>query len=474
MADVTQGYIPPHSIEAEQAVLGAIFVEPACINEVALILRSPEMFFRDSHRHIYKAMQQLSAEAREIDWVTVLEEVRKQGLLEACGGHDALHNYLVDISHAVPSAFGAENYAATVRDRFVLRSVILAAGEIREMALEPTRTPAQVIESLEQRVFEIAAQRYHGETHTMQALIQQVMKQQQMMKDWRSSNNPDVLPGLSSGWQDLNQYTTGWKPGELVIVGARPGQGKTSLALNITENVALHTHDRRDDGKGGVLVFSLEMTGTELVQRILCARAGVDLRRVKLGSYGRDEEVLLKQAQGELAVAPIFIDDSFTLNMSEIRSKARRMKERHDIELIIVDYLQLVKDNDRLERHLQIGNISRGLKALARELAVPVISLAQLNRGVEQRSTREKRPMLADLRESGSIEQDADQVILIYQLQAPEAPEGQPQADSFPVDLIVAKNRNGPTGDVHMLFERRFTRFRELQDNMRSHFAHTP
>ncbi|RIK61758.1 MAG: replicative DNA helicase [Planctomycetota bacterium] len=470
---VAETQIVPHNIEAEQAVLGAVFIEPACLAEVSLVVKTPEMFYRASHQHIYRAILDLSARGAEIDWVHVTEEVRRRGGLEACGGAETLTAYLSEISHAVPSAYGAEGYASMVRDRYVMREIMHTAGEIRSMALEETRTPGEVIDRLERKVFELAAARYHGETHNFMELLSQVIAQQQQMKEWRMSHNADRLPGLSSGYSDLDQMTTGWKGGELIVVGARPGQGKTSLALNIAENVALTTQDRREDGKGGVLLFSLEMTGTEIVQRILCARAGVDLRAAKLGVFRGDDEARLNEAKNQLATAQVYIDDSFTLNLSEIRSKSRRLKERADIELIIVDYLQLVKDNERLDRHLQIGNISRGLKALARELDVPVIAAAQLNRGVEQRSTREKKPMLADLRESGSIEQDADQVIMLYPLQGTEGEGPQPSQDSYPVDLIVAKNRNGPTGDVHMVFNRRFTRF-ELAARVPTHFARIP
>ncbi|MCA8917912.1 MAG: replicative DNA helicase [Planctomycetes bacterium] len=465
------GFIPPHSIEAEQAVMGAIFVDPGCLPEVTLILKKPEMFWRASHQHIYRAIQSLSAEGHEIDWVSVGEQVRKDGALDECGGADALHSYLSEISHSVPSAYAAERYATIVRDRALMREIILRAGDIRSMALDETKSPGDVIEKLEQDVFDIAAQRFHGQTHTVQALIQQVMEQQARMREWRLSHDGHALPGLSSGYSDLDAFTTGWKPGELIVIGARPGQGKTSLMLNLAENIALDTHNRRDDGKGGVLLFSLEMTATELVQRVICSNAGVDLKKVKLGLYNKDEEGELKAATQRLAQAAIFVDDSFTLNLSEIRSKARRMKERHDIECIFVDYLQLIKDNDRLDRHLQIGNISRGLKALARELEIPVITAAQLNRGVEQRSSREKRPMLSDLRESGSIEQDADQVLMIHKK---ESEEGMIDTNEMAeIDLIIAKNRNGPAGDVEMLFRKRYTRF-ELRQSVPTNWASVP
>ena len=465
------GFIPPHSIEAEQAVMGAIFVDPGCLPEVTLILKKPEMFWRASHQHIYRAIQSLSAEGHEIDWVSVGEQVRKDGALDECGGADALHSYLSEISHSVPSAYAAERYATIVRDRALMREIILRAGDIRSMALDETKSPGDVIEKLEQDVFDIAAQRFHGQTHTVQALIQQVMEQQARMREWRLSHDGHALPGLSSGYSDLDAFTTGWKPGELIVIGARPGQGKTSLMLNLAENIALDTHNRRDDGKGGVLLFSLEMTATELVQRVICSNAGVDLKKVKLGLYNKDEEGELKAATQRLAQAAIFVDDSFTLNLSEIRSKARRMKERHDIECIFVDYLQLIKDNDRLDRHLHIGNISRGLKALARELEIPVITAAQLNRGVEQRSSREKRPMLSDLRESGSIEQDADQVLMIHKK---ESEEGMIDTNEMAeIDLIIAKNRNGPAGDVEMLFRKRYTRF-ELRQSVPTNWASVP
>lgn len=464
-------FIPPHSIEAEQAVLGAIFVDPGCLSEISLILKHPRMFWRTSHQHIFQAIMDLSAEGHEIDWVSVGEQVRSNGALEECGGKDALHTYLSEMSHSVPSAYGAERYATIVRDRSLMREIILRATDIRGMALDETLTPGDVIDKLEQDVFEIAAQRFHGETHSVQALIQQVMEQQARMREWRLKHDGHSLPGLSSGYSDLDAYTTGWKPGELIVVGARPGQGKTSLMLNLAENMALDTVNRREDGRGGVLLFSLEMTATELVQRVICSNAGVDLKKVKLGLYNKEEEGELKEATQRLAQAAFFVDDSFTLNMSEIRSKARRMKERHDIDCIFVDYLQLVKDNDRLDRHLQIGNISRGMKALARELNIPVITAAQLNRSVEQRSSREKRPMLSDLRESGSIEQDADQVLMIHKK---ESEEGTIDPNEIAeIDLIVAKNRNGPTGDVEMLFRKRYTRF-ELKQGMPTNWATMP
>lgn len=466
-------FTPPHNLEAEQAVLGAIFVDPGCMTEVSLILKRPEMFWRVSHQHIYRAIQALNAESHEIDWVSVIEQIRRKGDLEGCGGADQLKAYLSDITHGVPSAYGAERYAAIVRDRSLMREIALRSGDLRAMALDETRSPVDVIAKMETDVHELASQRYHGETHSMQALITQVMEQQARMREWRLSHDGHLLPGISSGYSDLDAYTTGWKPGELIVVGARPGQGKTSLMLNLAENIALETHNRRQDGKGGVLVFSLEMTATELVQRVLCANAGVDLRKVKLGMFSRQEEESLKDATSRLASAPIFVDDSFTLNLSEIRSKARRHRERYGIEAIFVDYLQLVKDNDKLDRHLQIGNISRGLKALARELDIPVITAAQLNRGVEQRSSREKRPMLSDLRESGSIEQDADQVLLIYRKEGEENASPNPNDDVSEVELLVAKNRNGPTGDVPMLFRKKITRF-EMRQNMPSNWATMP
>lgn len=468
-----QGFAARHNIDAEQVVLGGIFIDPQGLPEIQLILKKPEMFFRTSHQYIYNAITQLADSAHEIDWVSVVEQIRRDGHLEECGGQDQLREYLSDISHRVPSSYGATAHATIVRDHYVMREVAKAAGDVRAMAMDDTRTPNEVIEEMEQRVFELASQRFHGETQSMQRLIQQVMEQQTRMQEWSRKHDSGALPGLSSGYSDLDQLTTGWKSGELIVIGARPGQGKTSLMLNLVENMSLATFDRRDDGRGGVVVFSLEMTGVELVQRIVCARAGVDLKLAKLGAVNDEMVQKLQEAHAELAHAPVFVDDSFTLNMSEIRSKARRLKETNDIEAIFVDYLQLVKDNDRLDRHLQIGNISRGLKALARELEIPVITAAQLNRGVEQRSSREKRPQLSDLRESGSIEQDADQVLMIHRK---EIEEGDEQAmENPPVDLIVAKNRNGPTGDVHMVFKKRFTRF-ELLDSHRlpSSFAHIP
>jgi replicative DNA helicase len=447
--------VVPHNIEAEQALLGAVFVDNDVLDDVRSIVRSPQQFYRGSHQHIFDAMCRLREAGHEIDWIHVAAAITKAGHLEACGGKDLLDAYLVEISNGVPSAYGAEGYATMVRDRWVMRELVHAGGDIRAMGLDQTRSPVEVIEMVERKVFELAEARFSSDIVDFLDVFNAVVEQQKKMVEFHRGN-PDKLPGLSTGLSDLDQMTNGHQGGELVIIGGRPGQGKTSLLLLMAEALAMTTHERRDDGKGGSLVFSLEMPREQLVQRLWCGRAHIDLRRLQRGSLTNEELVALSATQKELAGRmQIHIDDNANIRVSEMRSKARRYVRQYGVECIFVDYLQLMKDDDRLDRHLQIANITRGLKLMARELNVPVVAGAQLNRGVEQRNAKMNRPQLMDLRESGSQEQDADKVYLLW-------PDQDPQYDSQPCQpykICVAKQRNGPTGDVDVLFEKRAARF---------------
>lgn len=446
--------VVPHNIEAEQAVLGAVFIDNDVIDDVRSIIRSHTYFYRASHQHIFQAMCALRDAGHEIDWIHVTAAIAKQGAIDLCGGKEMLDAYLVEISKALPSAYGADGYATMVRDRFILRELVHAGGKIRSMALDQTRGPAEVIEVVERKVFELADARFSSDIVNFLTVFSDVSTQLDRMVDFHRGN-PDKLPGLSTGFSDLDHMTNGHKGGQLIIIGGRPGQGKTSLELVMAEHVALNTRKRREDGKGGVLFFSLEMTQAQLVQRLWSGLAHVDLRRMQRGSLTNEELSQLAEARKELVGAQFFIDDNANIRVSEMRSKARRYVRQFGVEAIFVDYLQLMKDDERLDRHVQIANISRGLKLMARELNVPVIAGAQLNRGVEQRNARLNKPQLSDLREGGSQEQDADNVYLLW-------PDPDPQYDStpnHPYKIIIAKQRDGPTGDVDLIFERKAARF---------------
>ncbi|NUQ35892.1 MAG: replicative DNA helicase [Planctomycetaceae bacterium] len=470
----TRDKIPPHSIEAEQALLGAIFLDNAVMNEVASVVRRPEEFYRTRHQLIYAVMQKLSETGTEIDWITVKEALTRRGELEEAGGVE----YLQEITEIAPTSLGARHYAEVVRDKAILRAIILSASEVREQAYDPTHTAEELIEKFEEKVFHLGAARFQSETQSVPKLLEKVREQIELFRKLRLGSGE--VPGLPSGFKDLDRLLTGFKGGELLVLAARPGHGKTSIALNIAEHAALTAAERREDGRGGVLFFSLEMTGVELVSRMLCSMSGVSLREVRLGSLTPEQLHAIEEAQRGtrgrpgLAHAPLYIDDSFLLSMTEIRAKARRLAEKSGIELIVVDYLQLINGDMRLDRHEQIGIVSRGLKSLARELDVPIIALAQLNRSIEQRRGVQQRPMLSDLRESGSIEQDADVVMFIQRerlLDAAKRDEAEKSADAYageereeqldiePASLIVAKNRAGPTGDVELVFRKSCTRF---------------
>lgn len=452
----------PHNIEAEQATLGAIFVDPDCLPEVLQIVKRPEQFYRASHRHIFAAIVALAERGVEPDWVQVAEEIRKRGFVEACGGEEMLLAYLSEISHAVPSAYGAAGYARIVADRFISREMAHLGTDLRNMALTQTRAPGELFDYVNTAVTELAMDRLGHQLQRMGAAAQRVVERHALQK-YLLTHQANIVPGLSSGYKDLDYYTTGWKAGELIVIGARPGQGKTSLALNIAENVAANLakedYDQEekeapDPKKGGsVCLFSLEMTGDELAHKIVCTRARVDSQSVKLGKLSDAEEIRLEQEAEAVEQLPLLLDDSPVMTMRHIRAQAYNAVRRYRARLVIIDYLQHITQRSyKIDRFQHVTECARAAKSLARELSIPVIATAQLNRGLEQRGARLKKPVLADLRESGEIEQAADQVILLF-------PHGEADAREQDVELLIRKNRNGPTGDITMKFAKWRGRF---------------
>jgi len=470
--------LPPHSIEAEQALIGAIFLEPNILNDIVGVVKSEEQFYRTAHQHIYASMIRLYNEGKEVDWITVEHELARKGVSEEYGGKE----YLIQCTEMMATSASAVQWAEIVRDKAILREIIRSATDMRLRAYDPKIDPANLIEKFEEEVFRLGATRFHAQTKNLQDLLREVSKQLEYFKKLRSEAN--AMPGLTSGFRDLDRVTTGFKGGELIVLAARPGHGKTSLALNLAQHIALSADDRiakRADGRrdyrqpGGVAFFSLEMTTVELATRLVCSEAGVSLREVRSGSITPGQEIDLHNALMQLGNAALFIDDSFNLSMTEIRAKSRRLKDKYDIEMVVVDYLQLVQGDPRLERHELIGMITRGLKALARELDIPVVALAQLNRSIESRRGAQQRPMLSDLRESGSIEQDADMVMFIQRDRMLDAKAQEEHRNAMamvadertraqlddvePATLVVAKNRSGPVDDVKLQFRKSCTRF---------------
>ncbi len=466
----TKEALLPQNIEAEQALLGCIFLDNEVLFDVASIVKAGSYFYRTRHGIIYESMLRLFNQGLEIDWIALGNELEKQEKLEVFETKAELVNYLHEITESVPITQSASQYAEIIRDKYILREIIRTVNEVQEEAYHARANSEELIDRFEQQVFALGNKRFHQNAHSMQELLVQFQEQLEHFKRLRSENN--AVSGLPTGYKDLDRISTGFHPGQLLVLAARPGHGKTSLALNIAAHVAASAHNRENGG--GVAFFSLEMTGVELVSRVLCSEIGMSLRDLREGRITKAQERSLTSAKEALASYPFFIDDSFTLNMTEIRAKCRRLKERYNIEFVIVDYLQLIHGSDSKDRHEQIAIISRGLKALARELQVPVLALSQLNRSIEQRRGVQQRPMLSDLRESGAIEQDADMVMFIQRdrmLDASKLHEAQEAAkmldevearealDIEEATLIVAKNRSGPVADVDMYFRKSCTRF---------------
>jgi len=432
--------VPPQSVEAEACVLGSMILQSASIDIIVQMLQ-PDHFYRPAHQLIFQALVEMKDRRGEIDLVTLRDELQRRSQLEQVGGVD----YLVQLVDGTPSAANAEYYSKIVRDKAMLRQLIVAGTEIVREAYESQEQAVDVVDQAEQKVFDIASARVGEQAVSLKALLEQTFEQLQ-------ENDGELITGLASGYHQLDELTAGFQNGEMIILAARPSMGKTSLLLNLAEHMAVV------EGKA-VGFFSLEMSRNQIAQRLLGAHSRFDLRQMRRGIISSEDWTKLQLAAGDLEQAPIFIDDSAELTILQLRAKARRLKAAHDIKCVFVDYLQLMSYSGRADsRQQQISEISRGLKALARELNVPVIAAAQLNRGPADRETH--RPRMSDLRESGSIEQDADVVGLLHcedyyhRGELSYVPTGM-------TELIIAKQRNGPTGVVKLTFLPNCTRFEQ-------------
>jgi len=436
-------HVPPHDNEAEQSVLGAMLVNPNAIAAAVETLQADD-FYRDSHRAVYRAILTLCDRGEEVDVVTVGAQLERVGELAKVGGREFVHA----LAEFVPAAANAPYYAGIVREQSVLRSLIRVGNEIAELGYQHPGETRDLLDRCEQKVFAIQQQRSVGEfEHIREVLVRN-------FEHLAALDSDRGVTGVASGFEAIDRLTGGFQRANLIVLAARPGVGKTSLALNMAQHIA--TEGRRPDGsRHAVAVFSLEMSAEELGERLMCSSARVSSHKLRTGNLSPDDHAKLVQAAGVLEKADIFIDDTAGLNMFELRAKARRLQAKTPLSLVIVDYLQLMTGDGRADnRQQEVSNISRAMKQLARELSVPVIAVSQLNRAPEARADRE--PQLADLRESGAIEQDADMVMFIYEDPSDPASKGV-------VKLKIAKHRNGPTGLVRLGFVRDYTQFRTLR-----------
>ncbi len=434
--------IPPQALEAERAVLGGMLLEPEAATTAVEIV-SPEAFYKPAHGMIFRAMITLFMRREPIDVMTLSEELNKSDVLDEVGGLPAL----TDFVDSVPTAANIEHYAKIVLEKYILRQLIRAAGEISGECYRSSESANTLLDEAEQKIFKISEYRVSQGFFHIKDILKERFEEIQRVHETRQS-----VTGLPSGFIDLDKYTAGFHPGDLVIIAGRPSMGKTSFALNISQHVGLT--ERKP-----VAFFSLEMSKELLVQRLLCSEAQVDAQKVRRGFTSAKDIERLTNAAGLLSESPIFIDDTPAISTLDMRARARRLKAEYDISILFIDYMQLARSSGRFEnRQQEISSISRSMKALAKELSIPVVAMSQLSRAVEARGGA-RRPMLSDLRESGAIEQDADLVLFLYrpELYDPDDPEKEGKAE-----LIIGKQRNGPTGSVDLLFEKQYTRFRSM------------
>ncbi len=434
--------LPPQNLEAERAVLGSIFLDPSVILKVVEIL-SPDDFYREAHAEIYRAMLALFERHEPIDLVTVHDELLSRGTLEDIGGA----SYLAELAGLLPTSAHAVYYAEIVREKALLRRLIRTATEIAARAYEATEPVEDILEAAEKSIFELRAYSEKEGFQSIKDLVKEAIRNLEKLHQ-----RPELITGVPTGFTEFDHLTAGLQPGDLIIVAGRPSMGKTSFALNIACYAA---------AEAGIPVgiFSLEMSRDQLAMRMLCAEARVNLQALRTGRISESEWQRLTFAANKLTRAPIFVDDTPALSILDLRAKARRLMSEHGLGLIIIDYLQLLQSRERRERREQeISEISSSLKAMAKEFNVPVVALSQLNRRVEERP--DKRPQLSDLRESGAIEQDADLIVFIYRDEVYNRDTPQKGV----AELIIGKQRNGPTGVVKLAFQAPYSSFANLSE----------
>ena len=444
----------PHNLDAERSVLGAILLDNEAFNTAIAIVTSAA-FFRDAHRRIFERMTVLVERRSAIDFVILREELERAGELEEVGGAA----YLASLVDGVPRATNVEYYARIVKEKATLRSLIYAANKIVANAYEADQDADLILDDAESAIFSVAEDRVKAGFVPMRQLVQESFPKIEKLFEHQS-----FITGVGTHLVDLDKMTRGFQPGDLIIVAARPSMGKTSLVLNICQHVATHPVPGTDR-MGVAGVFSLEMSKEQLFMRMLSSEAGIDSFRLQSGQIGQREYGQITHAMETLAEAQLFVDDSAGVGVLEMRAKARRLQAEHGLSILAVDYVQLMTGRGKSEnRTLELGAISRSLKGLAKELNVPIIVLSQLSRAPEARS--DKRPMLSDLRESGALEQDADLVIMIFREEMYKSDKSQKAESDGIAELIISKQRNGPTGTVRAAFIAGQTKFMPLAPGM--------
>ncbi len=437
--------VPPQSLEAEESVLGGILLDPHALDRVIEVM-GPDDFYRETNRKIFLTMLVLTERGEPIDLITLTDALKTRAELQEIGGA----SYLAELSEKVPSAANIAYYARMVKEKAVLRSLINVSGEIVSRAYTGQENIEQFLDEAERLIFDVSEQRIRPAFAKVGDMIMDTIKTIEQLYERK-----ELVTGVPTGFLDLDQKTAGFQPADLVIIAARPSMGKTAFVLNIAQYVAMQAET-------AVGIFSLEMAKEQLVMRMLCAEARVDNAKVRAGYLAERDFPRLALAAGRLAEAPIYIDDTPGQNILELRAKARRLKREANLGLIIIDYLQLMRGLTAQENRTQeLAEISRSLKALAKELGLPVVALSQLNRQVELRA--DKRPIMSDIRESGSIEQDADVIMFIYRDEVYHA-ESEEEGTA---EIIIGKQRNGPTGMVRLAWRSEYTRF----DNLIGPFA---
>lgn len=439
------GKVPPQAVEVENIVLGSLMLERNAINEVIEILES-ECFYKDEHKEIYSAILRLFEKSQPIDIITVTNELRQSGKLEFVGGAF----YISELTNRVGSTANLEYHARIINQKFILRKLIEVSSKIQTDAFEETTDVFDLLDDAEKALYSIAERHMKSSSQEISGLINKAITQMEI-----SSQKTEGLSGVPSGFLKLDEITSGWQPSDLIILAARPGMGKTSLVLGMARNAAV-------DFKKPVAIFSLEMSSVQLTMKLLSSEVLMEPKKIKSGKLEQHEWTQLQVKIRDLSQAKIFIDDTASLNIFELRAKCRRLKQKEGIELVIIDYLQLMggsNDSKNTNREQEISHISRSLKGLAKELNVPVIALSQLSRDVEKRSAT-KRPQLSDLRESGAIEQDADQVMFIYRPEYYKVTEDEHGNSTIGVaEVIMAKNRHGAAGTAILRWVDHYAKF---------------
>jgi replicative DNA helicase len=443
MADISLEKTLPHNLEAERSILGAVLLDEQALHTVFETVKAQD-FYLEGHRRVFEKMLQLMDNSRPIDLITLKEELQRAGELESTGGAA----YLAGLTDGLPRALNIGHYARIVKEKSTLRRLIQVSSETMSRSYRDEDPTEEILQSAEKAIYDISNAQFRSGFSPIPPIVSDVYADIEKL-----SHHKATVTGLETGFVDLDRMTAGLQPSDLIIVAARPGLGKTSLCLNIAEHLAL----RKDKTVG---IFSLEMSKEQLVKRFLSSEARIDQQRINTGFLSKDDWARLGHVCGALSKAKIFIDDTASINISELRSKSRRLSLEHGLDLVIVDYLQLMTGStQRYENRTQeIAQISRGLKGIAKDLNIPLIAVSQLSRAVESRRGDDRRPQLSDLRESGSIEQDADIVMFIYREElANPTEENQGLAE-----LIIGKQRNGPTGSIQLAFSRQFTKFDNL------------